>query len=111
VKRILKGEVGLRPLLIPYTKESEQWLPSKFPAFQMETDEKIGSADWRFILSLRKDGSVMECFSLSGGDENGLEVMIAWLKSLRFQEAVEQERWMGLRIEFINQRNHGTDPE
>lgn len=111
VKEQPKVEVVLSPNLIPYTKESEKWLPTEFPPFRMEMKEEVASAEWRFLLDLRVDGTVMECLSLSGGREEGLAAITAWLKSLRFQKSEEAERWMGLRIEFLNERSHGPDPE
>ncbi|MES2983172.1 MAG: hypothetical protein V4727_12740 [Verrucomicrobiota bacterium] len=111
VKEQPKAEVVLSPNLIPYTKESERWLPTTFPPFRMEVEEEVAPAAWRFLLNLRADGTVMECLSLSGGREEGLATITAWVKSLRFQEAEEAERWMGLRLEFLNERSHGPDPK
>lgn len=111
VKAPTQSEVVLSPKLVPYTTESEKWLPTRFPPFNMLMKDEIVSAEWRFVLNLRADGTVMECLSLSGGSEEGLAPMITWLKSLRFQESEESERWMGLRIEFLNERKHGANPD
>lgn len=111
VKERPKTEVELSPKLVPYTKESEAWLPTEFPPFRMEMKEEVASAEWRFVLNLRADGTVVECLSLSGGHEEGLAAMATWLKGLRFQEAEAEERWLGLRIEFLNERSHGSDPK
>jgi hypothetical protein len=111
VNELPKVKLVLSPKLIPYTKESEEWLPTEFPAFRMDNEGKVAAAEWRFLLNLQADGRVVQCLSLSGGREKGLVAMTAWLKSLRFQEADEPERWMGLRIEFLNERSHGSDPE
>jgi hypothetical protein len=106
-----KTELVMRPILIPYNKESEKWLPTDLPPIHLELKEELASAEWRFVLNLRDDGSVMECLSLSGGREEGLKVITDWLQGLNFQKSDEQERWMGLRIDFLNERSHGTDPE
>jgi hypothetical protein len=106
-----KSEVLLKPLLIPYTKESEKWLPTEYPPFRMEMKEEMDSSEWRFVLNLSADGKVKECLSLSGGDEVGLAEITEWLKGLLFQEVADQERWMGLRIEILNERSHGSDPK
>ncbi len=106
-----KAELVMRPILIPYNKESEKWLPTEFPPLHLELQEEGTSAEWRFVLNLRNDGSVMECLSLSGGREEGLKVITDWLQGLNFQKSDEQERWIGLRIDFLNERSHGTDPE
>jgi hypothetical protein len=104
-----KAEVVLKPLLIPYTKESEKWLPKEFPQFRMEIKEDMDSSEWRFVLNLLPNGKVKECLSLSGGNEVGLVVITEWLEGLRFQESADEERWMGLRVEILNERNHGSE--
>ncbi len=106
-----KTEVVLKPLLIPYTKESEKWLPTEFPPFRMEVKEEMDSSEWRFLLNLMPNGKVKECLSLSGGNEVGLVVITKWLEGLRFQESADEERWMGLRVEILNERGHGSDPK
>lgn len=103
--------LGLRPNLVPYTKESQKWLPVEYPAFRAEVSEELTSVEWRFVLNLREDGSVMECLTLNGGRDEVLGALAKWLKSLRFQASQEPERWLGLRVEFLNERNHGTDTE
>jgi len=104
-------ELALRPILIPYTQGAEHWMPRSLPVFRANLAEKIASADWRFVLSLRADGSVHQCLSLSGGREESLLAMIGWLEGLRFMGSEEEERWLGLRVEFLNERSHGTEPE
>ncbi len=111
VKDHQKTEVVLKPLLIPYTKESEKWLPTQFPPFLMEMKGNLDSSEWRFVLNLSADGKVKECLSLSGGDEVGLAEITEWLRGLRFQEVADEERWMGLRVEILNEKSHGSDPE
>lgn len=111
VKDHQKSETVLKPLLIPYTKESEKWLPTQFPPFHMEMKEVTNTSEWRFVLNLSADGKVKECLSLSGGDEVGLAEITEWLKGLRFQEVAVEERWMGLRVEILNERSHGSDPK
>jgi hypothetical protein len=101
--------VALIPLLIPYTRESEGWLPKDCPPIQMDRGDIGTSGDWRFILNLQADGGVKECLALSGGSEEGLKAITTWIKGLRFQSADAGERWMGLRIEFLNERANGTD--
>ena len=106
-----KAEVVLKPLLIPYTKESEKWLPTEFPPFRMEMKEEMDTTEWRFVLNLSADGKVRECLSLRGGEEIGLAEITEWLRGLRFQEVADEERWMGLRVEILNEINHGSEPE
>lgn len=101
----------LKPVLIPYTKESEKWLPAELPPFHMERKAEMKTTEWRFVLNLGEDGRVMECLWLSGGDEIGSAEISTWLKGVQFQKAAEAERWMGLRVELLNERNYGADPK
>jgi|GEM_PF-1232932 len=99
------------PVLIPYSKEALVWLPKTLPAFKLPGEDSVLSTSWRFVLSLRRDGSVAQCLSLSGGDDAALIAMVGWLEGLRFAKSDEESRWMGLRVEFLNERSHGTDTE
>ena len=111
VKDIQKAELELKPILIPYTKESEKWLPSELPSFHMEKMGEMKTTTWRFVLNLTEDGRVRECLLLSGGEESGLAEISTWLKGVQFQKAAEAERWMGLRVELLNERSHGANPK
>lgn len=97
------------PMLIPYTKESEAWLPSDYPPIEMNLADGGAPAEWRYILNLNAEGGVKECFALSWGSEDGVKAMNSWISGLKFQKAEVEDRWMGLRIEFLNERAHGTD--
>lgn len=99
------------PVLIPYSKEAQQWLPDDLPLFPLRSEEGLASASWRFVLNLREDGSVAQCLSLSGGNEASLMAMTEWLEQLRFKMSAEDSRWMGLRVEFLNQKTDGSDSE
>lgn len=92
-----------RPILTPFDSDALDWMPEKLPEFGMEVDGgMLVSASWRFMLRLRPDGTVDHCVSLSGGAEAGLMEMAGWLRGLRFKPG-EGERWLGLRVEFVNQ--------
>jgi|AntRauTorckE6833_2_1112554.scaffolds.fasta_scaffold04632_6 hypothetical protein len=104
------SEAVLKPVLIPYTDEAVKWLPDELPVFDMPAEERVASASWRFVLNLRSNGSVAQCLSLSGGNEASLKSMIDWLESLRFEKSEQDSRWMGLRVEFLNEADDGTDP-
>ena len=97
-----KATVGQKPLLIPYTKESEKWLPTELPEFQHETKREIDVSGWRFVLNLNDQGRVVECMAINGGDDEGLAEITAWVRGLQFQKAEQEERWMGLRVEILN---------
>jgi hypothetical protein len=111
VKRHSKNDFGLSPVLLAYNKEAEAWLPSGYSTLQVEMKDVMASAEWIFVLSLAADGKVVECLPLEGGDAAGSAALIAWLKGLSFQKSEEPERWLGLRIEFSNERIHGTGSE
>jgi len=99
------------PSLIPYSKAALKWLPEHLPPFPAKLEEGAASSAWRFLVKLRADGTVAECFSLSGGREQSLLEMVKWLESQRFRKSEEEVRWIGLRVEFLNQRSDGPDPE
>lgn len=99
------------PVLIPYSKEALGWLPETLPPFQRPSGDVELSSSWRFVLNLRANGTVEQCFSLSGGDDPALVAMIDWLEGLRFAPSGDESRWMGLRVEFLNERSDGTDSE
>lgn len=105
------AEVISTPVLITYDKKALEWLPEKLPPFPIKLEEGTASASWRFLLNLRANGTVAQCFSLSGGREASLLAMVEWLKTQRFKESEEEVRWVGLRVEFINKSSDGTDPE
>ncbi|QTN30877.1 hypothetical protein HZ994_00560 [Akkermansiaceae bacterium] len=98
------------PRLIPYDSASLAWMPDRLPAFVMpEGTEKV-SASWRFTVNLRADGSVRESISLGGGDDAGQAAMEDWLLGVRFKEGAG-DRWLGLRVEFVNIPGDGTGAE
>jgi hypothetical protein len=101
----------LSPVLLPYNKEAEAWLPSEYPPLEVEVKDAMASEERIFVLNLAADGKVKECLSLTGGLEAGSTALTAWLKGLIFRKSEEPERWLGLRIEFSNERNHGTGAE
>ncbi len=104
-------ELVLKPVLIPYAKDAAKWMPAELPKFESVMNEKVASSAWRFVLLLRPDGTVAQCLSLSGGREESLSSLVKWLEGLRFAESEEAERWMGLRVEFLNDRKDGTESQ
>lgn len=110
-KGVSGKELVLKPVLIPYTKDAAKWLPAELPKFDHVMNEKVASSAWRFVLLLRPDGTVAQCMSLSGGREESLSSLVKWLEGLRFGESEQPERWMGLRVEFLNEKNDGTESE
>lgn len=96
------GLVKRTPILAPYDSETLGWLPDSLPVFDLDLKDELFSASWRFVLSLREDGSVAQCVALSGSDGEDADAMCDWLSRIRFQPG-DEERWMGLRVEFVNQ--------
>lgn len=91
-----------KPIITPFDDEAMSLMPELVPDFEIPVNGgDLLSASWRFMLRLRPDGSVSDCVSLSGGDDAGLEETTEWLKGLRFKPG-EGERWLGLRVEFLN---------
>lgn len=110
-KHVAGRELVLQPVLVPYTHEASKWMPAELPKFSAVMNEKVASSVWRFVLLLRPDGSVAQCLSLSGGREESLSSLVKWLEGLRFSRSEQEERWMGLRVEFLNDMNHGAESE
>ena len=94
------------PVLIPFDSESEKAIPDTLPPFEFALEEGVNTANWRFAVSCRADGSVDQCVSLSGESGDSLAAMTRWLRTVRFGSG-EGERWLALRVEFENQKTDG----
>lgn len=102
--------IGRVPVLAPYGGDALGWMPETLPEFDPSAGAEAISGLWRFLVSLRADGTVGEAISLGGGEEAGLAEIEGWLRSVRFKPGAG-ERWLGLRVDFVNRRDHGTEPE
>lgn len=96
------------PVLIPYDSSALAWMPDEFPFFAMPEGAEKAPATWRFAVNLREDGTVRESISLAGGDDAGQVAMEGWLHGVRFKQG-SGDRWLGLRVEFLNRPDNGTD--
>jgi hypothetical protein len=105
-----RGEIRRIPILIPYDRFALGWMPEDLPAFTPAAGADIPPDSLRFAMSLRKDGSVVEAIPLAGGEDPGQEAIRRWLLGVRFEEGAD-ERWFGLRVEFVNRREDATQPE
>lgn len=103
-------KIGRAPLLIPYDPAEIDWIPAEFPEFNQPEDAEAFPAIWRFVLNLREDGTVRESISLDGGDDAGHKAMRDWLLGVTFNKG-SGDRWLGLRVEFVNKTEHGTGAE
>lgn len=104
------GEVRRIPILIPYDRGAIDWMPEDVPDFALPAVVEIAPDSLRFAMSLREDGSVSEAIPLAGGDNSAQEALERWLRGLRFKKGTG-ERWFGLRVEFVNRREDGSQPE
>lgn len=103
-------KIRQHPILMPYDPEALAWMPEDLPDFAMPEGGGVVPGSWRFALNLGEDGTVRESISLGGGDDAGQAAMETWLRGVRFK-AGAGDRWLGLRVEFVNQPDHGTEPE
>lgn len=103
-------KVSKEPILIPYSPEALAWMPDDLPQFVLPEGAASAPATWRFAVNLAEDGTVRESISLGGGDDDGQGAMEGWLRGVRFKPA-EGDRWLGLRVEFVNRQGNGTEPE
>ncbi|MEP2776344.1 MAG: hypothetical protein ABJQ29_15000 [Luteolibacter sp.] len=101
--------VDKQPVLTPYDKAALEWIPEDLPLFSPAEGTDTSGSPWRFVLSLRSDGTVNDCVSLGGG-EAGLEEINRWLRGLTFATG-EDERWLALRVVLINRRDNGSGSE
>ncbi|MBC7979935.1 MAG: hypothetical protein H7Y36_05170 [Armatimonadetes bacterium] len=100
------GERKKIPMLISNDSSWLKWQPEEFPAFDGTIAEDDSSSTWNFLLSLRADGRVGLCFP----DQQAPELIETWLKKIRFQKGAG-ERWLSVRVEFINQVQDGSKSE
>jgi hypothetical protein len=107
---IVPRKVKRIPVLVPYNSEAMDWMPKKLPSFTQALGAEAVTASWRFTINLREDGSVRESIPLAGGDDAGQAAMQDWLLGVRFKRGTG-DRWLGLRVEFVNQADDGTDAE
>lgn len=104
------GEVRRTPILIPYDRVGMEWMPENLPDFGLPATVEIPLDSLRYAMSLREDGSVAEVIPLAGVDFSAQEALERWLRSLNFKKGTG-ERWFGLRVEFVNGRENGPQPE
>lgn len=98
------------PILKVFDQNALAWLPDDLPDFEMPEATKLQQGQLRFMIQLRKDGTVAEAMASNGGTNPLQDALIAWLARIPFQKA-NDTRWLMLEVEFINQTNNGSDPK
>jgi hypothetical protein len=84
-------------------------MPPELPAFGGDVAPAMAAEPWRFLLSLNAAGGVIDCVSLTGGDEPGKEALVSWLRGVSFPPDPDgAPRWIALGLGFSNQSADGT---
>lgn len=96
------------PILIPYDTAALEWLPSELPVFALPEGLEVAPDSLRFAIRLRESGRVAEAISLEGGADPAQDALELWLRGVRFKEG-RGERWFGLRVDFVNRRDDGSE--
>ncbi len=92
----------LVPALFPLDGVAASDVPADLPPFGGEVDAAMASAPWRFLVRLRKDGTVAQCDPLL--DEPGGPALARWLAQVAFAPAVAaRSEWISLGVGFVNQ--------
>ncbi|MDP3851530.1 MAG: hypothetical protein Q8Q59_13565 [Luteolibacter sp.] len=100
----------LAPALYPLSGMPVEWLPEKLPAFDQVVDSMMAAEPWRFLLRLDTAGRVLDCVSLSGGDEAGRSALDDWLRHVSFQpDSAKPPAWIAVGVGFSNQAADESD--
>jgi hypothetical protein len=105
------GKRMLAPVLLAFSGIKAEAMPGELPPFGGQVDPAMAAASWRFLLRLDAAGKVLDCVSLTGGDEAGLSALDAWLRRISFPAAPSSDpvRWIAVGVGFANQPADGTD--
>lgn len=103
-------QLRLAPLLYPLSGISAAAMPRELPPFKGAVDATMTAAPWRFLVRLNAAGNVLDCVSLSGGDDLGLAPLEVWLRHVSFTPAPDSpSRWISVGVGFTNQPADGPD--
>jgi hypothetical protein len=101
---------ALFPALYPLSGITASSLPGELPPFGGPVDPAMAAESWRFLLRLNAAGRVLDCVSLSGGNEAGASALEDWLRRVSFHpEPAKPTRWIAVGVRFSNQPADGTD--
>lgn len=103
------------PILYPLSGIKPELMPRVLPTLHAELPSAALAESWRFLLRLDAAGRVLDCFPLTGGDENGPGPVDAWLRRVVFPPVTgTAERWIAVGLGFVNQSaplaSDGTEP-
>jgi len=101
----------LAPVLRPLSGISPASMPATLPRFEgVVTDKMTAEPWWRFLLRLDASGNVLDCASLTGGNEADPQPLEDWLRRVSFNpEPAKPARWIAVEVGFINQAANGPD--
>jgi hypothetical protein len=106
----LAGKRVLVPSLYPLSGITPAEMPQELPPFDGDVAPAMAAEPWRFLLRVDASGGVIDCVSLTGGDEPGKAVLEAWLRRVSFQPGrAGTTRWIALGLGFSNQPADGSD--
>jgi hypothetical protein len=106
----LAGKRVLVPSLYPLSGITPAEMPQELPPFDGPVNPAMAAESWRFLLRLNAAGGVLDCVSLSGGDEAGASALEDWLRRVSFQpEPAKPTRWIAVGVGFSNQPADGSD--
>jgi len=106
----LAVKLRLAPVLAPLSGISAAAMPRELPPFDQAVDATMTAEPWRFLVRLDSAGNVLECVSLTGGDEAGPSPLETWLRRVPFNpEPAKPSRWIAVGVGFTNQPANGTD--
>jgi len=97
------------PTLYPLSGINSAEMPREMPPFDGEIAPPTAAESWRFLLRLNPSGGVLECVSLTGGDDPGKAALEAWLRRVSFPPGnAGTSRWIAVGLGFTNQPADGT---
>lgn len=98
-------------ILTTYDAEAMKWMPgAELPEFDVPAGVEAVPDALRFTVSIRGNGTIAELIPLVGGADPLQDAVVRWLRGVRFGEGAD-ERWIGLRVDFVNGRKNGAESE
>ena len=106
----IAGNHLLVPALYPLSGITPAEMPRETPPFAGKISSTMVAESWRFLLRLSPAGGVLDCVSLTGGDESEKTTLEAWLRRVSFELAGPKEtRWIAVGLSFTTQPDDGAN--